>query len=82
MNRATKTSFAECPSCAARIYFNVRPKLGDIVVCYECEENLEVVWLNPIKLDWSLLDDDESWGDVDIDDYDDNYSRSDDHEWD
>ncbi len=71
MNRSTKTLVAECPSCAARLHFNVRPKLGDIVVCYECEENLEVVRLNPIKLDWSLLDDDD-WADTD--DYDDHYS--------
>ncbi len=71
MNRSTKTLVAECPSCAVRLHFNVRPKLGDIVVCYECEENLEVVRLNPIKLDWSLLDDDD-WADTD--DYDDHYS--------
>ena len=71
MNRSTKTLVAECPSCSAHIHFNARPKLGDIVVCYECEENLEVVLLNPIKLEWSLLDDDESWGDADYDDYDD-----------
>jgi len=71
VNRSTKTLVAECPSCAARLHFNVRPKLGDIVVCYECEENLEVVRLNPIKLDWSLLDDDD-WADTD--DYDDHYS--------
>ncbi len=81
MNRVTKTSFAECPSCAARIHFHTRPRLGDIVVCYECEENLEVIRLNPIKLEWSLLDDDESWGDVDYD-YDDNYSGSDREDWD
>jgi lysine biosynthesis protein LysW len=74
MNKSTKTAIAECPSCAARIHFNMRPKLGDVVVCYECEENLEVVWLNPIKLEWSLLDDDEFWSDEDVDGYDDRYN--------
>jgi lysine biosynthesis protein LysW len=81
MNRSTRTNVAECPSCAALIHFNTRPRLGDIVVCYECEENLEVVRLDPIKLDWSLLDDDESWADMDIDEYEERYDRDDDHEW-
>ena len=73
MDKSVKTSFANCPSCAARIYFHTRPKLGDIVVCHECEDNLEIVRLNPIKLDWSLLEDDESWFDDDFEDYDEDY---------
>jgi lysine biosynthesis protein LysW len=77
MKNSLKTLVAECPSCGARIYFNTRPNLGDILVCHECEDNLEVVWLNPIKLDWSLLDDDEFWADVDTEDYEDNDNRSD-----
>ena len=78
----TKTLIADCPSCAARIYFNTRPNLGDVVVCHECEDNLEIIWLNPIKLDWSLLDDEADWADAEIDDYADGYDRSDANEWD
>jgi lysine biosynthesis protein LysW len=81
MNKPIKSSVAYCPSCAGPIYFNKRPRLGDIIVCAECDENLEVVRLNPIKLDWSLLDGDEDWADVDIEYYEDSYDRSDDHEW-
>jgi lysine biosynthesis protein LysW len=76
-----KTLTAECPSCAARIHFKNRPNLGDIIVCHESKDNLEVIWLNPIKLDWSLLDDDIDWSDVSVDDYEDGYNRSNGYEW-
>jgi lysine biosynthesis protein LysW len=80
MTASDKTLTAVCPSCAVRIHFNKKPGLGDIIVCHECEETLEVVRLVPLKVDWSLLDDDESWADIDTEASKDNYDRSDRYE--
>lgn len=63
MSESTKTSGTICPSCAARIHFGKRPHLGDVIVCPECEETFEVVRLEPLKINWSLLDDEPSWAD-------------------
>ena len=64
-----KTISAICPSCETRIRFHSQPKLRDVVVCDECGEELEVVRLSPLKLDWSGFNDEELWSDVDYDDY-------------
>lgn len=82
MNKSGKDPVADCPSCATRIYLSRRPRLGDIIICRECEETLEVVRLTPLELDWALLDDDESWVDVDMEDHRDGYSRSGSYDWD
>ena len=82
MTKSTKSLTTNCPSCDARIRLNRRPQLGDIIVCSECEESLEVVRLTPLKVDWSLLDDDENWTDVDTDDNYDRYDRHASYDWD
>jgi hypothetical protein len=45
-----------------------KPKLSQAVRCFECDTRLEVVWLDPLELDWpteeyeqDLEDDDEDW---------------------
>ena len=81
MNTPANPLTTVCPSCAVRIQFNKRPPLGEIIICGECEETLEVVRLTPLKVDWSLLDDGESWADQDTRAYKDNYDRSDRNEW-
>ena len=43
---------AECPSCGVEVQFTVSPKIGERVTCKMCETELEVVWLDPIELDW------------------------------
>ena len=60
-------TFAECISCGSEIKFSHQPKMGSMVTCSECDAELEVVWLDPIELDWPF--DDEEYDDEDDDDY-------------
>jgi lysine biosynthesis protein LysW len=53
----TMGAVAKCPACEARIVLGRKPRIGQGVICTTCKERLEVVWLNPIELDW-LVDDD------------------------
>lgn len=55
-----KVATAECPECEAIIRFHKPLKPGQVVVCPECHEQLEVIQLDPLELDWAF------------DDYDDN----------
>ena len=50
---------AECISCGAEIGFRTQPKMGMLITCPECDSELEVVWLDPVELDWPFDDDDE-----------------------
>lgn len=59
---------AECPSCGATIEVGRKPKMGQAVRCFDCDTRLEVVWLDPLELDWpaeeyeqDFEDDDEDW---------------------
>jgi alpha-aminoadipate carrier protein LysW len=57
---------AECPACSARINLGSNPRIGQRVKCASCYAELEVVWLDPIELDWPY-DEDE------YEDYDESY---------
>ena len=57
---------AKCPACSGETYLIVNPKMGQAVRCSSCGAQLEVVWLDPVELDWPF-DDDE--GDELDDDY-------------
>jgi lysine biosynthesis protein LysW len=59
----------ECISCGTEIKFSTQPNMGDLVTCSECESELEVVWLDPLELDWPFDEDD--YYDDDVDYYDD-----------
>lgn len=48
----------ECPTCGEMILFEKRPRLSQFVECSFCEEELEVVDLDPVQLDWPLGEDD------------------------
>ena len=63
-----KTIVGACPECDANIFFNNAAFLGQKKVCPECREELEVIGLNPIELDWYYDDADES-DDYDYDDF-------------
>ena len=73
--RARKPTVARCVECYSRIFFDKDPDLGQIVVCRECGTRLEVIYLNPVELDW--LEDgvnadmvmDSEYLDYDVDDY-------------
>jgi alpha-aminoadipate carrier protein LysW len=61
--RSREMQSAECPQCGVEVSVGSQPKLGKLVKCKECGAELEVVWLDPLELDWPLdedeLDDDE-----------------------
>jgi lysine biosynthesis protein LysW len=45
---------AVCPSCGADVSIFTKPKMGQRVKCNSCESDLEVIWLEPVELDWVL----------------------------
>ncbi|MGD2077667.1 MAG: lysine biosynthesis protein LysW [Chloroflexota bacterium] len=60
----TSTLVAYCRACQARIRFDQRPELYDIVTCPECDEAFEVISLSPVRLDWPFdYADDDEWSD-------------------
>lgn len=63
---------AECISCGAEIRFRGSPKMGQLVKCQNCDAELEVVWLDPVEVDWPFVDD--------YDDEDEDYYYYDDDE--
>jgi alpha-aminoadipate carrier protein LysW len=57
---------AECPQCGFEINLGSQPKLGKLVTCKECGAELEVVWLDPLELDWPI--DEDEYDEIDSDD--------------
>ena len=47
---------AECPSCGLPVQLGSKPKMGQQVNCGACDTELEIVWLDPIELDWVYED--------------------------
>jgi peptide subunit release factor 1 (eRF1) len=43
---------ASCPSCKEKIYVGENPKVGKFIDCKFCDEQLEIVKVNPVILDW------------------------------
>jgi lysine biosynthesis protein LysW len=56
-----KTLVAECPECGSNIRFHKPLRTGQIVICPECDEKLEVTSLDPLELDWAFDDDDDDY---------------------
>lgn len=42
---------AYCPICSGRVFVDASTELGEILICDECEEDLELVGLDPLELD-------------------------------
>ena len=59
---------ADCPSCGSKVNLGPKPKMGQRTVCSACDTELEVVWLDPVELDWPYDEDDE-YDDYDEEDY-------------
>jgi len=51
-------TIVECISCGSEIRFSKEPSMGALVTCSDCDAQLEVVWLDPIELDWPFDEDD------------------------
>ena len=70
--KTNTNTMAECPSCGETIHFDRYPRLNQLIDCRYCREELEVIDLEPLLLDWPFEE-----GDFD-DDYDDD---DDDDDW-
>ena len=57
-----------CPYCDGMVSFTETPKLGDKVTCPYCGEKLEVVNLDPLKLEYEYADDFQYADDYEYDD--------------
>jgi lysine biosynthesis protein LysW len=57
---------ANCISCQEVIDVGSNPALGESVICQKCTAHLEVIWLDPLELDWP----------ADDYDYEDDYERN------
>jgi alpha-aminoadipate carrier protein LysW len=63
---------ADCPACGANINIGPKPRMGQRIKCTTCSTELEVVWLEPIELDWPYDEDDEDEFDEE-DDYEESF---------
>jgi alpha-aminoadipate carrier protein LysW len=61
-------SDAVCPSCGEQVSVKGTAKIGMTVTCKSCDTELEVVWLDPLELDWPMEEDD---ADEDMDEVED-----------
>jgi lysine biosynthesis protein LysW len=64
---------AECPQCGVEISVGSQPRIGQLMTCTSCNSELEVVWLDPLELDWPMLDLDEEEEDEDSDEDEEEY---------
>jgi alpha-aminoadipate carrier protein LysW len=48
---------AQCPDCGNNIPLKGALRIGQQVVCPECDAELEVVDTDPVELDWAYDDD-------------------------
>jgi alpha-aminoadipate carrier protein LysW len=46
-------AIATCPSCHEDIKLRGKVTLGQAVDCPYCEAELEVIYLDPVELDWA-----------------------------
>jgi uncharacterized paraquat-inducible protein A len=49
-----------CPACEGAVSLPGRPQLGLKVTCPFCGEQLQVVWENPLELDWADYNEEEA----------------------
>ena len=57
---------ADCPDCGARITVPSPVRIGQQVLCPNCDAELEVIDTNPVELDW-VYEDEENDEDEDED---------------
>ena len=62
--------YAVCPACDEEFMVRGNPTLGQRVECPECRAKLEVVYRNPLELDFAYEDEDDWLEDEDEDDLD------------
>jgi len=55
---------ADCPSCGTQVTLSNNIRIGQHIMCGKCREVLEIIWLEPVELDWPFEadeDDDEDF---------------------
>ncbi len=52
---------ANCPECDADITLDPSAEVGEIIVCPDCGVDLEIISLNPVKIDLAPMEQ-EDWG--------------------
>jgi len=62
-----------CISCDEEIRLRKPPKIGMLVTCSGCGAEFEVVWLDPLELDWPFIDDWDDEEDEEIYSYEEDY---------
>lgn len=62
-----KKKASRCPSCGEKIYLGDHPKVGQYLHCSICDEQVEIIKLDPIVLDLIFVPDDSRYM---LDDYD------------
>ena len=55
MTQPRKKGFAKCPSCGEKFHVADRTWIGRLIKCKYCEEELEIIRIDPIVLDWAYL---------------------------
>ena len=55
MTQPRKKSMGKCPSCGEYIYLGDQARIGQFLTCSSCEDELEILRLNPVILDWSYF---------------------------
>lgn len=61
---------ATCPECDERVYIKADTELGEVIICEECDSDLELVGLDPFELDPYVK--------KNVDEYDDGFNIFDD----
>lgn len=76
-NPQSKVVIGFCPGCGSQIRFLKKVQMGEFFICDECGDELEVVNLSPVKLDWAFEDPlEEDYGDDRDFDFEDEYDRN------
>lgn len=59
MTHSQKERMGKCPSCGEYIYLRDQARIGQLLVCSSCHDELEIIRFNPVILDWSYIPADE-----------------------
>ncbi|MEZ5308528.1 MAG: hypothetical protein R2684_15395 [Pyrinomonadaceae bacterium] len=54
---------ALCPICQGRVFVDSSSDMGEVIVCDECDSELELVGMDPIELDPLTETDEEEYDD-------------------
>lgn len=63
MNTGNKSHTVVCPDCREKFTLKTQPFLKQRITCPNCWAYLEVVNLNPLRLEWDTIEeeDEELW---------------------